>query len=474
MSSKKKFGKNLNKLVPAAAPPIPKSGDRRESRNGLLLLSTKKSKLLSAPAVVEEEAKPDAWGTRQAPPEQTLPEQVAAVVAPPVEATAEEPPKEEPPKEVVVEIPVDEWDRGAEKWERRGPQALWTADEETPPVAPEEEVIHLSSYEDRSRGPTTSNRMLFDPKSGNMVAVKAPKKPAPKKKKAEPKKKNSPKLLLTKEPPKERLPRTCGVLYTRNGKGNLVSADGVEGDLGYGAHSVPGGRTRNPDAYALYQEALQPPEEFAEASGLQTGYQPEEEEEVPEPIEWIKAGDKLELVTGDDESPSLKPTAREWAPSQALLAAVVSKQSLGTQEETESKIQSVASIDDDDDEEHQMGLGFDPTLDMDFVMHSPSADETGLDGMNLPALSLGSAIYKEPHSSNSHHHLFGFSGTWGGSSSSPSDNWNSTLAGAPSSIFGGGSMDQGQSNESSWSTSLLQGFQGLSTNNDAKSSAIGD
>ena len=121
-----------------------------------------------------------------------------------------------------------------------------------------------------------------------------------------------------------------------------------------------------------------------------------------------------------------------------------------------------------------MGLGFDPTLDMDFVMHSPSADETGLDGMNLPALSLGSAIYKEPHSSNSHHHLFGFSGTWGGSSSSPSDNWNSTLAGAPSSIFGGGSMDQGQSNESSWSTSLLQGFQGLSTNNDAKSSAIGD
>jgi hypothetical protein len=47
-ATKKKFGKNLNKLVkPSSAPPIPK-GDKHQNRNGLLLLSTKKSKGLLA------------------------------------------------------------------------------------------------------------------------------------------------------------------------------------------------------------------------------------------------------------------------------------------------------------------------------------------------------------------------------------------------------------------------------------------
>lgn len=51
-----------------------------------------------------------------------------------------------------------------------------------------------------------------------------------------------------------KLPRTCGVLYKLDDHGNYTCADGCDADLGYGAHSVPGGRVRNPIAYVPYIE----------------------------------------------------------------------------------------------------------------------------------------------------------------------------------------------------------------------------
>jgi hypothetical protein len=219
-------------------------------------------------------------------------------------------------------------------------------------------LIHLTSYEDRDRGMPVQNaqpRMLFDPKSGSMVAVKSREEQnstnnasnkAVSKKSSTAKKsqqsvngkvsgsrnnglasptvkeasaannsirgrKNSDssdtmsnklQLLKNSNPPvadtikvvkkstlaqappptppppvppvisriRRSLPRTCGVLYKRNsrgsssGKGNsfrgaddaqsFCCADSCEGDLGYGAHSVPGGRMRNPDGYAKHKQ----------------------------------------------------------------------------------------------------------------------------------------------------------------------------------------------------------------------------
>jgi hypothetical protein len=52
---------------------------------------------------------------------------------------------------------------------------------------------------------------------------------------------------------------------------------------------------------------------------LQTGFS------LPEPkepkFEWIKPNEKIALITGIDDSPTLQATAKEWAPSQAALAA---------------------------------------------------------------------------------------------------------------------------------------------------------
>lgn len=54
-----------------------------------------------------------------------------------------------------------------------------------------------------------------------------------------------------------KLPRTRGVLYKLNESGNYVCADGCDADLGFGAHSVPGGRVRNPSAFVPYIEQQQ-------------------------------------------------------------------------------------------------------------------------------------------------------------------------------------------------------------------------
>jgi len=53
---------------------------------------------------------------------------------------------------------------------------------------------------------------------------------------------------------KSKIPRTCGVLYKLDQQGVYVCVDGCEADQGYGAHSVPGGRMKNPQAHAKYLE----------------------------------------------------------------------------------------------------------------------------------------------------------------------------------------------------------------------------
>ncbi|KAL3782119.1 hypothetical protein HJC23_005381 [Cyclotella cryptica] len=64
----------------------------------------------------------------------------------------------------------------------------------------------------------------------------------------------------SRSPPKStrmKFPRTCGVLFRMDERGNYVNADECEADCGYGQHSVPGGRVKNHDAYAKLIEQNQ-------------------------------------------------------------------------------------------------------------------------------------------------------------------------------------------------------------------------
>jgi hypothetical protein len=275
------------------------------------------------------------------------------------------------------------------------------------------------------------------------------------------------------------LPRTCGVLYRRDEHGNCYCADDCDGDLGYGSHSVPGGRAHNPTAYAQFvhqhyrgggptksdtntairggeavgddPDALQYYGAYGGADGdaalLYTGYNPSEEKDEdeeqpfvpPEPIEYVRGDDKLELVTGVDDSPSLKPTAKEFAPSQAALAAAraaMRKEGMESSEEEEKKGRGPLRGEDrlneegneGADDDGSLGLGFDPTLDMDFVMRSPSHDlddrkrveslaisDLVLDPSAFAVASSSVAAASAGVSSDGPRHIFAFgsSGTWG-------------------------------------------------------------
>ena len=256
-------------------------------------------------------------------------------------------------------------------------------------------VIQLASYEDRDRGESRSSnttpRMLYDPKSGSMVAVGESKikKVKPKTRREVEKgdtgdavntgkKKSKARIDVavtpSKEfrrgdsvdttsadenrasrprpikPPEPRLPRTCGVLYVRDEKGNCYSVDGCDGDQGYGCHGVPGGRTRNPVAYAKYEEGREKESENQgdysmdiddTEQGLQGYSSPEK---APEPvIAWVKPNEKIELLTGVQDSPTLQATAMPWAPSQAALSAA--KDIRGSKENVTRSVVSVTSLD---------------------------------------------------------------------------------------------------------------------------------
>ena len=352
----------------------------------------------------------------------------------------------------------------------------------------ENPVIHLSSYEDRSRGEVQTSsapRMLYDPKSGSMVAVKIreekkklpvrkPRKDKKPEAKEETKKTLKPKKEISKQQVKK-LPRTCGVLYERDATGQIRCADGCDGDLGYGAHSVPGGKLYNPGAYAELMKmqdagngattynsgSLQIGMKGTEVS-LQTGLMGTHDDDKAhfvsmDSFDFVTADDKLELVTGVDDSPTLKPTAKEWAPSQAAIAAIVAsrnknpealKDSDDDEEDDEGYLVDGGGSDCDDG---PVGLGFDPTQDMDGLMNSPplTAEEShqltaavDIDALKIdpPIFSLSSSQVG-PLSAQSNIFAFGTSGTWGtkSSTSADGDDWAmpAGTSGAGAGLFGG-------------------------------------
>jgi hypothetical protein len=128
-----------------------------------------------------------------------------------------------------------------------------------------------------------------------------------------------------------KFPRTCGVLYSRDRKGNLYCVDGCDGDLGYGVHSVPGGRIKNSKAYSKYSDRQKKAKNHdgsrnirsanpkANQKQLNASRQTQTRMGMPDTketkLDWIKPNEKIELITGVEESPTLQATAREWAPT---------------------------------------------------------------------------------------------------------------------------------------------------------------
>jgi hypothetical protein len=302
-------------------------------------------------------------------------------------------------------------------------------------------LIQLDSYETRDRGERDSSsgpRMLFDPKSGSMVAapsrdhglsgrgkkgIKAKgrkdrdnganardadadtgtkvnttkgrkdetatqrrdRKPVDGNNASQKEDSKDPKNRAGNvRPAEDQLPRTCGVLFARDERGKCYSVDGCEGDQGYGCHSVRGGRVKNPDQYAKFMEQQQP-YEVDDASGLDNGvdgvdydddqayymgqdalYEDDaghgqessvqEQNFVQKQIAWVKPNEKIELVTGVDDSPSLQATASPWAPSQAALAAAAAakeelkKQSVSLNLPVDHEIDSDGAEESDDDD----------------------------------------------------------------------------------------------------------------------------
>mmetsp|Transcript_16332 Transcript_16332/g.24718 ORF Transcript_16332/g.24718 Transcript_16332/m.24718 type:complete len:763 (-) Transcript_16332:373-2661(-) len=402
-------------------------------------------------------------------------------------------------------------------------------------VQPSGPVIHLSSYEDRDRGEKKSSaapRMLFDPKSGSMVAVtdnskakKAQKKcrrdidneenatsvKVNKKGKGRNESSSNQKkdrrrgdsvdatnVEDTKSPksrkPRQianRFPRTCGVLFSRDENGNYSSVDGCEGDQGYGCHAVPGGKVRNPAAYATFKEKRltkdtdeSPEYNFQEEEdrdqGLQGYSSSEKVEEAEQIIDWVKPNEKIELLTGIQDSPTLKPTAVPWAPSEAALAAAAAAKDTDTNEKVSKSSVSVDSglnhsVNDEDDgvdedSDVYVGLGFDPN-NVTSLMSSPAvrAQTSKLENVDLESLGLvPPATNEKGEGQSSNIFAFGSSSTWGSvGHNSASDNW--TMLGNTNRISG---HVEGQdkavstpsflslSSNNTWGTSGIPGFGG--------------
>lgn len=298
-----------------------------------------------------------------------------------------------------------------------------------------------------------------------------------------------------------RMPRTKGVLYKRDEYGHLVSADKCEGDQGYGAHSVPGGRLRNVKAFKNFVKRQQRDAHATITDGdsssyfpthQQQGYpnigskmildyetnghrsnlglnrshfmkphsphssptpvqtKPEIDLDLPSPLR-VKPNEKIELLTGVEDSPTLQATAAAWAPSEAALAAAaaakstensgidISSHDSDVMSDSEVHRNAMALIDHDIASEESVttslkyGLGFDPTENMDSVILTPATGSGGNpEGIHLPELDLDASHVGTEERSLSN--PFGGLGpslgcpTWGTGSSNmpigPLSNWD--------------------------------------------------
>jgi len=316
-----------------------------------------------------------------------------------------------------------------------------------------------------------------------------------------------------------KLPRTRGVLYKRDDYGSLVSADKCEGDQGYGAHSVPGGRLKNVKAFNSFvkrqQRTTHAPVEgdtstyfgahtqpvypklgpsvaasdyesnglrstpglnrshFMKTHSPQSPSTPvhetlEKDLNIPSPLR-VKPNERIELLTGEEDSPTLQASAAAWAPSEAALAAAAAAtptDNSGTEvnshdsdelSESDVHMSAMAFIDHDIESEEsvsvslKLGLGFDPTENMDSVIMTPATGNGDKpSGIDLPELALDTSHVATEERTISN--PFGGLGpslccpTWGTGASNmpmgPLSNWDLLGSGSEQNVDASGSSSE--------------------------------
>ena len=66
--------------------------------------------------------------------------------------------------------------------------------------------------------------------------------------------------------------------------------------------------------------------------------------------DWVLPNEKISLVTGHDESPTLQATAKEWAPSEAAISAAA-KAAAGRSVNMSGSVESIDEDDEDEDDD---------------------------------------------------------------------------------------------------------------------------
>lgn len=184
------------------------------------------------------------------------------------------------------------------------------------------------------------------------------------------------------------IPRTCGVLYKMDKSGNYINADGCEPDNGYGANRAPGGKVKNPGAYA---QLLKEEEEKNAAS------QPASSDAAPASEGFSFRNDPGFLQHQTDfEAQQQKILEDAWA-------SLVENEELPREEETEEEEAEKLPTSRSGEDEYAaalaispsaIGLTFDPVDDTDSVLLPPAIKASAKDPINLAKFALEAAVAK--------------------------------------------------------------------------------
>ena len=368
-----------------------------------------------------------------------------------------------------------------------GPKNSDLASPATPTPTPQSEppVIHLNSYEDQNRGIQVSStpRMLYDPATGGLVAVKEKKAPSSTNNhttaatsiKRRPKTNNTGNTTITtakdngnskpKSNTREARPRGTGERGSgersnnnsenvdkkrgsgRGGANNSSSNNNSNSGRGSGGsggrkdrwtHAAKragrkGAKVSNNNTSANNTTSETNANDNINTMtvaqygnvALYTGFQAARAAQLGMQTAATMPEDTVTAVDLDAMDGELKPTAKEFAPSQAALAAAALAKAAAASKSSASEDHDNSDNleDDDDDDDNHIGLGFDPTLDMmDQLMSSSTDDVLALDALKLADVFQNTTKDDEPR----HIFAFGSSGTWGRNQNHPNTAVTST------------------------------------------------
>jgi len=211
--------------------------------------------------------------------------------------------------------------------------------------------------------------MLFQPKNKKVLDNKA-------------------RPFVQHQTPRKRIPRTCGVLYKMEKGGNYLNVDGCEPDNGYGAYRLPGGKVKNPGAYA---KLLKQQEEE------NTPSQPINSDAPPAAAEGFSFRNDpgfLQHQTDDFEAQQQKILEDAWA---SLVENEEPIEEEATEVKEEEEELPVSKSGDDEYaaamaiSSSAFGLNFDPVDNIDSVLLPPAIKASAEEPIDLAKFALEAA-----------------------------------------------------------------------------------